>query len=199
MFEVFEAYMMSQDGFTDDALRQMRSLSAVKSLRRKQFLLQEGEVCRYKTFVVKGLLKTYRLKDDGTEYIMRFASENSWSVDHESYNNQTPSKYYIEALEATELIQWTKENFDRLMDDIPLLKTFSEKIKASNLDASQERILMNISYTSEEKYQQFITAFPDIFRRVPLHMVASYLGVSRETLSRIRHAQIRHEKENGVS
>lgn len=191
MFEAFEAYITSQGSFTNDELKQMRSLSAVKRLHRRQFLLQEGEVCRYKTFIVTGLLKTYRLKDDGTAYIMRFAAENAWSVDHESYNNQTPSKYYIEALENVEMIQWTKENFDRLMDDIPLLKAFSEKIKASNLDASQDRILMNISYTSEEKYQQFVTAFPDIFRRVPLHMVASYLGVSRETLSRIRHAQLK--------
>lgn len=196
MFEDFEAYITSYDSFTRDELKQMRSLSTVKKLRRKQFLLQEGEICRYKTFVVKGLLKTYRLKDDGTEYIMRFAAENSWSVDHESYNNQTPAKYYIETLEATELIQWTKENFDVLLAAIPALRTLSEKIKADNLDASQDRILMNISYTSEEKYQQFVTAFPDIFRRVPLHMVASYLGVSRETLSRIRHAQIRHPKES---
>jgi CRP-like cAMP-binding protein len=195
MFEDFEAYITSQDSFTKDELKHMRSLSIVKKLRRRQFLLQEGEVCRYKTFVVKGLLKTYRLKDDGTEYIMRFAAENSWSVDHESYNNQTPSKYYIEALEETQAIQWTREDFDQLLDSIPALKTFSEKIKANNLDASQDRILMNISYTSEEKYQQFVTSFPDIFRRVPLHMVASYLGVSRETLSRIRHAQIRHQKE----
>lgn len=194
MFEDFEAYITSQYNFTKDELKQMRSLSAVKKLRRRQFLLQEGEICRYKTFVVKGLLRTYRLKDDGTEYIMRFAAENAWSVDHESYNNQTPSKYYIEALEDVELIQWTKEHFDVLLDAVPALKTLSEKMKADNLDASQNRILMNISYTSEEKYQQFVTAFPDIFRRVPLHMVASYLGVSRETLSRIRHAQVRQQK-----
>lgn len=194
MFEAFEAYIMSQDSFTKDELKHMYSLSAVKKLRRRQLLLQEGEVCRYKTFIVKGLFKTYRLKDDGTEYIMRFAAESSWSVDHESYNNQTPSKYYIEALEDSEVIQWTRKDFDELLDCIPALKTFSEKIKADNLDASQNRILMNISYTSEEKYQQFVTAYPDIFRRVPLHMVASYLGVSRETLSRIRHAQVRHQK-----
>lgn len=191
MFEVFEDYITRHYSFTRDELKHMRTLSTVKKLRRRQFLLQEGEICRYKTFVVKGLLKTYRLKDDGTEYIMRFAAENSWSVDHKSYNNQTLSKYYIETLEETQVIQWTKENFDVLLDAIPALKIFSEKIKADNLDASQERILMNISYTSEEKYQQFVTSFPDIFRRVPLHMVASYLGVSRETLSRIRHAQIR--------
>jgi CRP-like cAMP-binding protein len=191
MFEIFETYIRSKANFTKDELRQMRSLSTVKKIRRRQFLLQEGEVCRYKIFVCKGLLKTYRMKDDGTEYIMRFAPENSWTTDHESYNNQTPSKYNIEALEDTEVVMWTLENLNELSVSIPAFKSFGEKLMASSLDASHERILMNISYTSEEKYQDFITSFPDVFRRVPLHMVASYLGVSRETLSRIRHTQLK--------
>jgi CRP-like cAMP-binding protein len=191
MFEDFETYITSNGNFTKDELKHMRSLSIVKKLRRKQLLLKEGEVCQYKIFVTKGLLKTYRLKDDGTEHIMRFAAENSWTTDHASYNNQTPSKYNIEALEPTEVILWTPESLSELLDAIPAFKSYSEKLIASSLNASHERILMNISYTSEEKYQDFITSFPDVFRRVPLHMVASYLGVSRETLSRIRHTQFK--------
>lgn len=196
MFENFSTYITANGSFTEDDLKLMCSLSVTRKLRRRQYLLQEGEVCRYKTFVSKGLLRTYLRKDDGAEYIMRFAPENSWAVDHESYNYQTPTKYHIEALEDAELVLWTRENFDELLASIPALSPFSEKIKTNNLDASQERILMNISYTAEEKYQQFITSFPDIFRRVPLHMVASYLGVSRETLSRVRHAQIKRQKNN---
>jgi len=88
------------------------------------------------------------------------------------------------------VILWTRENFDELLLVIPALQDLSERLKIDNLHSSQDRILMNISASSEEKYQEFVTAFPDIFRRVPLHMVASYLGVSRETLSRIRHAQL---------
>jgi CRP-like cAMP-binding protein len=190
MFEDFETYITSKGNFTKDELKHMRSLSIVKKLRRKQLLLKEGEVCQYKIFVTKGLLKTYRLKDDGTEYIMRFAPENTWTTDHESYNNQTPSKYNIEALESTEVVLWTPEHLSELLETIPAFKSYSEKLITSSLNASHERILMNISYTSEEKYQDFITSFPDVFRRVPLHMVASYLGVSRETLSRIRHARL---------
>lgn len=191
MFEDFETYISSKGDFTTDELKQLRLLSKVKKLRRRQLLLKEGEICQYKIFVTKGLLRNYRLKDDGTEHIMRFAPENSWTTDHASYNNQTPSKYNIEALEDTEVILWTAENLTELVAAIPAFKSYLDKLITSTLDASYERILMNISYTSEEKYQDFITSFPDVFRRVPLHMVASYLGVSRETLSRIRHTQFK--------
>jgi CRP-like cAMP-binding protein len=194
MFENFENYITANANLTTEQLRQMRSLAIAKRLRKRQFLMQEGDVCRHKAFVSRGLLKTYRLKDDGTEYIMRFTPENHWAIDHESYNNQTPSKYCIDALEDTEVLLWTKEDFEKLSASIPSLVSFSERLRSSSMDANQERILMNISYTSEEKYEDFINSFPDVFRRVPLHMVASYLGVSRETLSRIRQARIKQQK-----
>jgi CRP-like cAMP-binding protein len=195
MFQHFEAYINSTASFTQEELKLIYSLSMEKKLRRRQLLMHEGEVCRYKIFVCKGLLRTYRKKDDGSEYNMRFSPENYWTLDPESYNNQTPSKYNIEALEDAELLLWSRENFEELMVAIPVFKSYSEKLKESSLGASQDRILMNISYTAEEKYQAFITSFPDVFRRIPLHMVASYLGVSRETLSRIRHAQLKRQKE----
>lgn len=195
MYEDFETYMTAQASFTAAELKLMRSLTTEKKLRRRQFLLQEGEVCRHKIFVTKGLLKAYLLKDDGMEYIMRFSPENTWAIDHESFNNQTPSKYYIEALEDTEVILLNYDNTRQLLETIPAFRMLNDKLKALSLDASQQRILSNISYTSEEKYQDFIASFPDVFRRVPLHMVASYLGVSRETLSRIRQAQVKQTKE----
>ncbi len=195
MYEDFETYMTAQASFTAAELKLMRSMTTEKKLRRRQFLLQEGEVCRHKIFVTKGLLKAYLLKDDGIEYIMRFSPENTWAIDHESFNNQTPSKYYIEALEDTEVILLNYDNTRQLLETIPAFRMLNDKLKALSLDASQQRILSNISYTSEEKYQDFIASFPDVFRRVPLHMVASYLGVSRETLSRIRQAQVKQTKE----
>jgi CRP-like cAMP-binding protein len=198
MFEDFEAYITAVTPLSKDELQLMRSLARVKKLRRRQLLLQEGEVCRYKIFVLKGLLRNYRLKDDGTEVILRFAPENSWNFDHESYNNQTPSKNNIDALEDSEVVLWLRDDFEMLLASIPIMKEYSDRIKATSFDAIQERILMNISATSEEKYQAFVTAFPEILRRVPLHMVASYLGVSRETLSRIRHAQVNPTKNNGI-
>ncbi len=195
MFEKFEQYILSKGDFTNENIRQMRATAVLRKLRRRQLLLAEGDVCRHKVFVAKGMLRTFRLKEDGTEHIMRFSPENSWSIDHESYTHGTPSKYYIEALEESEVIMWTKEQMEELFASIPLLKMFTEKFKEQSINESQQRILINISYTAEEKYHDFIATYPDIFNRVPLHMVASYLGVSRETLSRVRHAQMATHKK----
>jgi CRP-like cAMP-binding protein len=198
MFENFEAYLREKGAVSEEELRLILSKAVPRKVRRRQQLLREGEICQHKIFVSKGLLRTYLLKEDGSETIMRFAAENNWHVDHESFHNRTPSKYYIDAIEDSEVLLWTKEQFDGLLLVAPVLRELSEQLRIDSLHASQDRILMNISATSEEKYQEFVDTFPDIFRRVPLHMVASYLGVSRETLSRIRHAQMNPQKNNGI-
>ena len=189
MFDVFKSYITDHAGLTAEEIEDIRLLTIVKKIRKKQLLLQEGDISRYKIFVTKGLLRTYRVRDDGTEHIIRFSPENWWSTDLESYNLQVPSKYNIDALEDSEVLLWTKDNFDQLMERIPLLKKFSELLISKSFNVSQERIFLNISYTAEEKYEEFIKSYPEVFKRLPLHMVASYLGVSRETLSRIRHTQ----------
>ncbi len=191
MYEIFERFMLAQVALTPDDLQFIRSLSTIKKIRKRQFILREGEVARHKIFVCRGLLRTFSRKDDGTEYTMRFAAENVWTTDHESYYHQIPSKFNIDAIEDTTVVLWTRENFIELVETIPTLRTYVEEVMASSINAIQGRVLGNISYTNEEKYQDFINTYPDVFNRVPLHMVASYLGVSRETLSRIRHAQLK--------
>lgn len=194
MFEVFETYLTAHAHLTPDELQFIRALSVERKFRRRQLVLQEGEVCVHKMFVTKGLLKTSFIKEDGTESVMRFAAENMWSAEHQSYTYQTPSEVRIEALEDTEVICWTRDDMRALITSIPAFKTYIDRLIDTILGDTHHRVLMNISYTPEEKYQAFIADFPDIFRRVPLHLVASYLGVSRETLSRVRHAQLRQTK-----
>lgn len=187
MLDKFNQYIRSKAQFTDDELRQIRSCATPLTLRRRQVLLREGEICRHKIFVLNGLLRTYRVAEDGTESIMRFTTENGWAIDHESYVSQTPSNSRIEALEDTDVLLWTRETMDDLFEALPIFKLVSDQLKEQSFNESLQRIFINISYTAEAKYDDFITKYPDVFRRVPLHMVASYLGVSRETLSRIRH------------
>ncbi len=190
MFDRFEAHITSAISLTEEELKLMRSLSTEKKLRRRQLLLREGEICRFKAFVVKGLLRNYCTKDDGTEYNMRFSAENKWTIEPESYNNQTPSRYSIEAVEDTEVVLWNQENMEKIFEAIPSFRAYSERLKANSLHESQNRILMSISSTVEERYQEFTRTYPDVFARIPLHMVATYLGVSRETLTRVRHARL---------
>jgi CRP-like cAMP-binding protein len=169
----------------------MRSMAIERKLRRKEFLLREGEICRYKIFIAKGLLRTYAIGEQGSEHILRFSPENSWTTEPESFDNATPSLLNIDALESSELVLWTKNDLRYLIDNIPGLKTYFGKMILGSGSSLRKRILSGISSTAEEKHEEFIKNYPDIYARVPLHMVASYLGVTRKTLTRIRHAQVR--------
>jgi CRP-like cAMP-binding protein len=193
MFPVFESYIRSQTTLTQEELQLICSKAVEKKLRRKEVVLQEGDICRYKTFISSGILRTYRTKDDGSEHILQFSPEDSWAVDPESYNEEVPSNYYIEALEDSTILQWAKADFVELLHRIPAFKKFSEAIISANIYLNRQRVFSTISSTAEEKYDEFIQNYPGLLARVPLRMVASYLGVTRETLSRIRHAQMKRD------
>lgn len=183
----FEHYLRAQTQLTDDDVLRVQRCATMLTVRKRQPLLCAGDVCRHKLFVLTGLLRVYRVSKDGAESVMRFAAENQWAIDHESYTTETPSHCYIEALEDTTLLLWTKETMNELFATMPAFRAFSDRIKDESHNKSLQRIFSNISHTAEEKYDAFVAENPAIFRRVPLHMVASYLGVTRETLSRIRH------------
>ncbi len=187
MFEVFEQYMEKMvPGLTTEQVNLMRSMCSMKKMRKRQMLLREGEVSRHKIFVAKGLLRNYSIAENGYEYIVRFTDVDGWTKDPESYYSGLPSKYNIDAVEPSEVIMFTREDFEGLKQMIPVLAAFSENVITANAGLIQKRVLMNISASAEEKYIDFIETYPNIFHRIPLHMVASYLGVSRETLTRIR-------------
>ena len=186
MFETFEKYLKENADLTAVEIDAVRAVSIEKKIRKRQYLLQEGDVCHYNCFIVRGCLRLYRIGEDGAEHILRFGVENWWISDQESYNTGNPSVSNIDALENCEVILIDKAAFVHLMMNIPRFRSFIDRLKAKSFDASQNRIMINISSTAEKKYQHFMTSFSDIFYRVPLHMIASYLGVSRETLSRIR-------------
>jgi len=186
MFDIFATYLRKNALLTDDEIEQFRASAVVRRLRKKQYLLQEGDICHYNTFVAKGILRLYRVGDNGVEHILKFAAENWWIGDYESYNSGNPGKGNIDALEDSEVVMIRKSELDELVRAIPKFQVFKERLDTRSFDASQNRILSNISDTAEKRYENFITAYPDIANRVPLHMIASFLGLTRETLSRVR-------------
>lgn len=186
MFEVFEKYLREWVEISDEELQLIRAASTEKTLRKWQSILHDGEVWKMNCFIATGCFRLYRFGKDGTDHTLRFGVENWWINDQESYNHGTPSLNNIEALAASKVILWTKENWEELMITIPALKLFYEKLLARGYETSQHRIYSLISASAEEKYVEFQKTYPKVFNKVPLHMVASYLGISRETLSRIR-------------
>lgn len=186
MFELFKEYLLRQLTLTDQELEMIRSVSVPKKLRKKQYLLQEGEIAKYMVFVCKGFLRMYGIKEDGSEYILTFAPENWWITDRKSFDSGQPATANIDAIEDSEVLLWPKAEFDQLSIDIPAFKSWREKMIERHVNAQQARIYSNISQTAEEKYIYFIKSFPFINNRVPLYMVASYLGLSTKTLTRVR-------------
>ncbi|MCF0054772.1 Crp/Fnr family transcriptional regulator [Dyadobacter sp. CY356] len=186
MFEVFEKYIRKHIEISDQDLELIRAACAERKLRKWQSILHEGEVWRYNCFIAGGCCRLYRFDKNGTDHTLRFAIENWWITDQESYNRETASEYNIEALAASTVILWTKAEWLELLQTIPALRLFYEKLTERAYEASQRRIYYLISYSATEKYLEFEKTYPSVFNSVPLHMVASYLGISRETLSRIR-------------
>jgi CRP-like cAMP-binding protein len=149
-------------------------------------LLQEGDICKYVSFVEKGMLRTYTIGEKGNEYILSFPMDGWWTADLYSFFTGEPSLYNIEALENCELLLLTKSSWNMLLEKMPALERYFRIIIQNNLIAMQRRLLGSMSETAQEKYTKLVATFPDCIQRVPQHMIASYLGISRETLSRIR-------------
>lgn len=191
MFEVFSNYLKDRISLSEGQLAYIESLSTIRSLRKKQYLLQEGDIWKYNAFVCKGCCRLYYLDEKGLEHILHFAPENWWTGDRESLSSGSPSRFNIDALEASSVLLISQEHFELIKENIPAFKDMVNDILQRSFIVSQNRIQAGISYTAEEKYKNFLNSYPDISNRVPQHMIASYLGFSPETLSRIR-TQIAH-------
>jgi len=191
MFAKFETYIRNAVAISDDDLELMRSMALERKLHKKDVLLQAGEICRYKIFVCSGLLRTYRTTEDGAEHVIWFSPENWWTTDPENRDYKTPSRYFIDAVEDSEIVMWSKRDFDYLFKQIPTIRAFTENLITKNLDMSRQRLFTALSSTVEERYDEFMQTYPGLIGRLSLQHIASYLGVSRKTLSRIRFAQLK--------
>lgn len=171
---------------SDEEFNYFKTLFIPKKLRRRQYLLQEGDVSKYQAFVEKGILRSYSVDEKGNEHILQFAPEGWWMADLSSYLTGEPSFLNIEAIEDTELLLIDKRSWETSMEKIPSLEHYFRVILQNHLVSTQKRLLQSLNETAEEKYHRFIELYPDCAQRVPDYMIASYLGITRETLSRLR-------------
>lgn len=158
-----------------------------------QFILQQGDVCKHETMVVEGCLKMFHINEDGQEHIIRFCLENWWAADIGSFINQAPANCNIQCLENTEVLQISYEDIQKLYILIPKLERFFRIRIEKGFAASQERIIRNLSLTATEKYLSFRARYPQIEQRVPQYMIASYLGMTKEFLSKLRSQLISNQ------
>jgi CRP-like cAMP-binding protein len=188
MYLSFRKYIEDYTGevMTDEEFTLVRQAFTPKKIRKKQYLLQEGDVCKYLSFIVKGAMRQYTVDEKGNEHIVRFGIENWWMADRESFEFSTPTVYNIDAWEETEVLQISLANLKELKETFPGMNKLTLALDKRGHIAAQKRITAAISLTAEEKYQDLFKTHPVFFQRFPQTMIASYLGISPETLSRIR-------------
>jgi CRP-like cAMP-binding protein len=171
--------------------RVIRSAFVPKKLKKKQFFLQEGDICKYFAFIVKGAMRQYLVTDRGTEHVVHLGIENWWMGDRESWVMHKPSIYNIDAWEDTEMLLITKSDTLKLVHQFPIFDEMVRGMDEKNNIASQKRITSSLSLTAEKRYADFITCHPDFLQRFPQHVIASYLGITKDTLSRVRKQALR--------
>jgi CRP-like cAMP-binding protein len=186
MFDLLFKSISDKVSLTAEDLQLLKPFFIPKKLRKKQYLLQEGDVCKYTAFVEKGVLRAYTIGENGNEHIMQFALEGWWISDNYSFLTGEPSSYTINALEDSELLLITTSSMEAMLEKIPKMERYFRLLLQRNMIALQHRLACTLSQTAEEKYTSFSNLYPTIIQRVPQHMIASYLGVTPETLSRIR-------------
>ena len=171
---------------SESELESISTAFVPKKIKKKQLLLHEVEHCKYFAFIAKGAMRQYLVDDKGVEHIVHLGIENWWMGDRESWALLKPSIYYIDAWEDCELLLITRADTLRLVKQFPAFEEMVRRMDERSNIAAQKRIASTISLTAEKCYADFAVRHPDFLQRFPQHIIASYLGITKDTLSRVR-------------
>lgn len=186
MYDPIYAYFERSFTLTEDAKAVIRDVVTPKTLKKGEFLQHQGEVAKVGAFVSKGFLRSYVIDNKGKEHIIQFAPENWWISDKIGMSKDALATYFIDAIEDSELLTTDMQGHITMLQKIPGYAESFQKGMQKRTAAKDIRIVHSLSSTAEERYDDFLSTYPTIAQRVPQHMLASYLGVTPETLSRIR-------------
>lgn len=175
-----------ENKLTESDISLLSEVFHLKKLRKHQYLIQGGDVCKIAAFVVKGALKKYSIDNTGKENILELYIENWWAGDKESFMIGTPTPYYIDAYEDTELLVITKENFTNKLSKLHFISELNSVLTERKSFQLMKRLHSSQTLTAEQKLEDLQNTYPEFFQRFPQHIIASYLGMTKETLSRIR-------------
>lgn len=155
--------------------------------RRKQYVLQEGDVCNQFSFIIRGCLSMYKVDESGNTHILQFASENWWMIDIGSFHGRKESELNIDALEDTMVLQISYDNLLALYTKAPKFDRIFRVLIENSFVTLQKRLLQTISSTAETRYLSFMESYAHLTNRIPQTQIASFLGITPEFLSRLRH------------
>ena len=162
------------------------SLLESRKVKRKEFLLQTGDICRHSAFVTDGCMRAYTIDENGFEHILQFAPPDWWIADMYSLITQKPGNLFIEAMEESEMLLLPKEEQEKLYVGIPKFERFFRIITENSLVSSRQRVMDNLSLTAMQRYEKFCSAYPTVFNTIPQKHIAAYIGVTPEFLSKLK-------------
>jgi len=186
--ETLFSYITCKTGLSlsDNEKSDIKAVAKGKCFRRRQYLLQEGDICKYLCFIASGAMRMYAVNDKGQESIISFGIEENWIADQESLSLQQPSLYNIEAVEESSVLMVSHLQFRDLACRIPAIDLMLRQHTRQQAIATQKRIHSVISMSAEERYQELSVCHPEYLQRFSQNMLAAYLGIKPETLSRVR-------------
>lgn len=193
MYELFFRQFNEKVSLNPEEQEIIKSYLTPKKLRKKQYLLQEGDICKTIAFVEKGALRAYSVDENGSESIIQFALEGWTIADLNSFLTAEPATYNIEALEDAELVLINQPAHEELLQKMPKYETYNRLQITGAYIAMQKRLTSILSLSLEERYTNLTSLYPHIVQRVPQHMIASFMGLTPETLSRVRKKIAAHK------
>jgi CRP-like cAMP-binding protein len=186
MFEVFATYLKSKIEISDPQLREIEALCKPHRAEKGEVLLKVNQVCKAVFFVTHGCLRSYVVDKKKREHIIQFAPENWWISERLSMMSKEPGMYFIDAVEDTDYLSMEEDFFQKLPEIVPAAKAMNDRLQLNSFRAFRKRLISLLSDTAEDRYLNFIQTHPSLALRIPQKMIASYLGITPESLSRIR-------------
>ena len=186
MIEVLFSHIQQKVSLSDNDKDAIKNFFVPKKLRKRQYLLQEGDVCKYLTFIANGLLRTYNVDDKGDEHMSVFGWEGWWLSDFNSFLSGEPAVFNIDAIEDSELLMISRADYEALTITVPIMDRYFRILYQNSIVTKERRLMSSITHTAEEKYVQLAESNPKMIERVPQNLIASYLGIAPETLSRVK-------------
>lgn len=179
------AHIESITSLTDEEFEHVKAFFTVKRVRKNQYLIHEGDEVKHEYLVMQGIFKVFYVNNDGKEHIVQFARENWWMTDYVGYFKKETAKMFVECLEEGEVLCMTLQGREKLSADLHKMEHFFRVKLTNGYVALQQRIALLLSSTPQQRYEEFSKLYPDLMQRIPKKYIAEYLGVSRETLSRL--------------
>ncbi|SEA79042.1 Crp/Fnr family transcriptional regulator [Pedobacter hartonius] len=186
MIDVLFRHIEEKVTLTDRDKDVIKTFFVQKKLRKRQYLLQEGDVCKNIAFVCKGMLRSYNVDEKGEEHMSVFGWEGWWLSDFNSFLTGEPSMFNIDAIEDSEVLLISHAEYERLTLTVPIMDRYFRILYQKSIVTKERRLMSSVTHTAEEKYLLLIESNPEIIERIPQNLIASYLGLAPETLSRIR-------------